>query len=121
TLFRHDYGVYLAVGIVATLLARIPDGWRLTVRRVGTYASVTAVFLLPSALWVQWYEGIPRYFQSALASSRLETERTRLYLDSFNWAHPFTGNGVLLITYLLFWAVLAVAAALLCVRLLSSD
>jgi hypothetical protein len=121
TLFRHDYGAYLAVGITATLLARAPDGWRLMVRRVGTYAGVTTVFLLPSALWVQWYEGIPQYFQSALASSRLETDRTRLYLDSFDWLHPFTSNGLLLGTYLLFWAVLAVAAVLLCVRLLSTD
>lgn len=113
TLFRHDYGVYLAVGMIAGLLVR---DVRQAARRIAIYGGLTAVFLLPSALWVQWYEGIPTYVASALATSRLETARTALQWPPLDLSTMFTGDGLLLLTYYAFWAVLVAAAGVLAAR-----
>ena len=113
TLFRHDYGVYLAVGIVAGLLAR---DVRQAVRRIAIYATFTAACLLPGAIWVQRYEGIPTYVANMFASSMLETARTELRLPQFALSSMFSGDGLLMLTYYAFWAVLLAAAAMLVIR-----
>jgi len=113
TLFRHDYGVYLAVGMVASLLAR---DVRLAARGIAIYGTLTAVCLLPSALWVQRYEGIQTYVARALATSTVETARTELRMPEIDLSSMFSGDGLLTLTYYAFWAVVFAAAAALAVR-----
>ena len=98
-LFRHDYGVYLAA------------------KRLGTYLALTTVCLLPSAVWVQAHMGIPGYLRQALETSASEISRTTLRLPAFDFASPFTGDGLQVITYYAFWAVVVVAAIVLALRL----
>ena len=113
TLFRHDYGVYLAVGMIAGLLA---GDVRLAARRVAIYGTLTAACLLPSALWVQRYEGIQTYVARSFATSGLETARTVLRLPQFALSSMFSGDGLLMLTYYAFWAVLLAAVATLAIR-----
>ena len=113
TLFRHDYGVYLAVGMVAGLLVR---DVRQAVRRIAIYGAFTAACLLPGAIWVHRYEGIPTYVANMFASSMLETGRTELRLPQFALSSMLSGDGLLMLTYYAFWAVLLAAAAMLAIR-----
>ena len=121
TLFRHDLGVYLGAATVAALVARDAGRWSTAARSVGTYTGLTAACLLPSALWIQIYEGIPSYLRNALASVAVETARTELRLPQFNLAAPFAGDGLALMTYYAFWAVLFAAAATLIARIAASS
>lgn len=116
-LFRHDYGVYLAVGMVTALIARDAGAWSLLVRRLGLYVGLTAAFLVPSAVWVQVYEGIPAYLRNALATAGVETGRTALRLPAIDAAAPFGGDSLIVATYYAFWIALAIAAAALVWRL----
>jgi hypothetical protein len=120
TLFRHDYGVYVAGGIVAALLARATPGWPAVARTVGVYAALSTICLLPSALWIQVYEGIPTYLSNALATSALETTRTELRLPPFEWSGVLTRDGLLVATYYAFWSVLVAAAATLMARMIGT-
>lgn len=115
-LFRHDYGVYVAVGIVAGLIARDAGEWKALARRLAHYAGMTAILLLPSAIWVQVYRGIPAYIKDALASAGLETSRTELRLPGMSLSSWLTGEGLLTLTYYAFWAVLVVAGVMVMAR-----
>ncbi len=119
TLFRHDYGVYVAAGIVAALVARAAPAWPAVARSVGVYAALSAICLLPSALWIQVYEGIPTYLSNALATTGLETARTELRLPSWDLSSAFTGDGLLALTYYAFWAAIVVAAGVLAARVMA--
>lgn len=121
TLFRHDYGVYVAAGVVAALVARAAPAWRAVARTVGVYAALGAICLLPSALWVQVYEGIPTYLSNALATTGLETARTELRLPPWDLSSALTGDGLLTLTYYAFWAAVAVAAGVLAARVMAAD
>lgn len=120
TLFRHDYAVYIAGAMVAALVVRDAGRWAAAARAVGIYSALTAACLLPSALWVQTYEGIPAYLRNSLASVAVETARTELRLPQFDLSAPFAGDGLLLVTYYAFWAVPIVAAATLIGRVAAS-
>ena len=113
TLFRHDCGVYLAIGVIAGLVARDAGAWPAVARRVGLYVGVTALCLLPSAVWVQVYEGIPRYVSANLATAAIEAGRSELQLPSVAESAGLTGGNLVTLTYYAFWAVPAVAATLL--------
>ena len=120
TLFRHDYGIYVAAGSVLALVARAAPAWPAVARSVGIYAALSAICLLPSALWVQAYEGIPTYLGNALATSALETTRTELRFPPFEWSSAFTRDGLLVVTYYAFWGVLVAAAATLMARMIGT-
>ena len=117
TLFRHDYGVYLAVGMIAGLLS---CDVRLAARRIAIYGALTAACLLPSAVWVQRYEGIPTYVANAYVSSVLESSRTELRLPLVDLSSLFSGDGVLLLTYYAFWAVIPISIGVLALRRFTS-
>ena len=119
-LFRHDYAVYIAGAMVVALIARDAGRWTAAVRAVGIYSGLTAVFLLPSAVWVQTYEGIPAYVRNSLASVAVEAARTPLWLPKFDPSAPLAGDGLLLVTYYAFWAVPIVAALTLIGRVAAS-
>jgi hypothetical protein len=119
-LFRHDYAVYIAGGMVAALVVRDAGRWAVAARTVGLYSALTALCLLPSALWVQTYEGIPAYVRNTLESVAVESARTELRLPQFDLSAPFAGDGLLLLTYYAFWAVPIVAAITLIGRVAAS-
>lgn len=116
TLFRHDYGVYVGAGVLAALLAGGWGQWSATTRRVATYAMCTALFLLPSAIWVHRYEGIPAYVRNALATTDVEMARTELKLTALDLLPP-SGDALLAVTYYTFWALVVMAAVVVAVRM----
>jgi hypothetical protein len=108
TLFRHDYGVYVVAGVVTALLA---GGERLltSARYVAVYAMLTALALLPSALWIWRYEGIASYVTHALETTRIEMLRTELRMEMLELTQPVSER-LLAATYYAFWAVSLLAA-----------
>jgi len=116
TLFRHDCGVYVAIGFIAGLIGRDVGAWSVVGRRVGLYLGLTALCLLPSALWVQVYEGIPSYVRNNLATAALEARRTELQLPTLASLASLNGESLVGLTYYAFWAIMAVAAAVLAWR-----
>jgi hypothetical protein len=118
-LFRHDGGMYIGAGIVAGLVARDVGEWATVARRVGIYVGLTALCLVPSAIWVHIYEGIPEYLRNNLDTVAHEASRTRLTVAPLSSAFaPLTADNLVTLTYYGFWAVLAFAAALLAWRVL---
>ena len=115
TLFRHDCGVYVAAGIVAGIVA-LDATPRVAARRLGLYAAFTALWLLPSAIWVQVYEGIPSYIRGALATAANESNRTKVELPVLWTLTPATTDGLVGLTYYAFWLMLVVAAVVLVAR-----
>lgn len=119
TLFRHDYGVYIAVGMMAGLFARDAGRWSSLGRRLAVYVGATALCLLPSAVWVQAYQGIPSYVRNALTSSAIEVRRVEMRLPQFGLSFPITDEMLLALGYYAFWGVLIVAGVLLISRMRS--
>jgi hypothetical protein len=111
--FRHDYGVYVAFAMLVSLAAR--DGrWRPASRRVGAYVGLTTVLLLPSAAWVQMYEGIPSYLRNVAAAATLEAQRTELRLPAPGVSSA--SDAIILTTFAVFWLAVVVAVAVLVLR-----
>ena len=119
-LFRHDCGGYIAVAVVSALVARDAGSWALVRRRVGTYLGFTALFLLPSAIWVQVYEGIPSYVRSNLEIAALEAGRSELVdLPVPTLATLFTNSSLEVLTYWALWSTAGVATAVIAWRLMA--
>jgi hypothetical protein len=95
TLFRHDYGIYVAAGIVAALVAGNAGRWCAGARHVATYAAFTGVCLLPSLAWVHYYEGLREYVASSSASVTVERARTELTLPVFDSATLLSPDNLL--------------------------
>ena len=112
-LFRHDFGVYLGVGMVVGLLARDAWAWATIARHVGMYVTITITLLLPSAVWIQFYQGIPAYLARAMESSRLEAERTHLSWPVFEGASLLSSENLVPFMYYAFWMALALGALVL--------
>jgi hypothetical protein len=122
TLYRHDCGGYVGVGVVAGLVARDAGAWSLVGRRVSTYIGLTALLLLPSAIWVQVYEGIPSYVRSNIVIAGLEAGRTELVdLPRPTLATLLSDGSLEVMTYYALWSAVAVAAAVLAWRVLASS
>ena len=115
TLFRHDCGVYVAAGIVAGIVA-LDVTPRIAGKRLALYAGFTALALLPSAIWVQVYQGIPSYLRGALATAANESNRTKVELPALWTLTPSTHDGLVGLTYYAFWLMLALAAVVLVFR-----
>ena len=94
--------------------------WSVVGRRVGLYVGLTALCLLPSALWVQVYEGIPSYVRNNLATAALEARRTELQLPTLASLASLNGESLVGLTYYAFWAIMAVATAVLAWRAFAS-
>ncbi|MBA2449315.1 MAG: hypothetical protein H0V51_14945 [Chloroflexi bacterium] len=79
-LFRHDHGVYVGLAAVVLLIARHwQDGRRVLLRRLGLYAGVGAVAVLPFFVFLEANGGILEYFRSALEYTRSEAKRQRAF------------------------------------------
>lgn len=116
TLFRHDYGVYLAIGMIAGIIAREFGRWREAARRVGAFAACTALFLLPSIIWVQVHEGVMTYVVTALRTSGIESRRTSLAWPTFDGSAPFDDSNLIALTYYAFWVLPMLALLVLALR-----
>ena len=118
-LFRHDIGGYIAIAIVAGLIGRDAGSWTLMGRRVGLYLGFTALFLAPSAVWVQVYEGIPSYIRTSLEVSMLEAGRSELVnLPIPTLSTLFTNTILEVLTYWGCWLVALSATIVLVSRIL---
>ncbi len=120
SLFRHDLGLYVGAATLVALVLRDPAQWRQLIRHLAIYTGCALLFLLPSLVWIQLYEGIPSYVRNALASVAAEQTRTPLTLPTFDFAVPLSEDNLLLTTYWAFWAVPVLAGCVLLVRLLTS-
>ncbi len=110
-LIRHDYGVYVAAAAVTALVVRGPATVTTRLRRVGGYAMVAAVLLLPSILWVQKYAGVATYVQRSVDSVRGESSRTELVRPTFDTAAGLGEDNLIAAAYYIFWLIPAVALA----------
>jgi len=110
-LFRHDLALYVGAATVAALVTRDAGQWKAAARTVSLYGALTLACALPSVVWVQVYEGVPSYVSGSLASVAVERARTELFLPGLDLTAPFSGESLLLVTYYVFWAVPAAAAA----------
>ena len=111
-LFRHDYGVYVAIAIVVALVVTEPRPWRVPLRRVGMYAALCLLFALPSIVWVATYSGIPRYLDIALSSIRAEGRRLEQW-PVLDLASPFGESSLVAFNYYAFWMLPFAAGATL--------
>ncbi|HEY1303467.1 MAG TPA: hypothetical protein VGF24_07970 [Vicinamibacterales bacterium] len=75
-LFRHDYAVYAAVGILLGYLAS--GQWRRAIRHGVVYAALTTLLLTPSLVYVIRYAGLVQYVRDSVEVSRREGERVPL-------------------------------------------
>jgi hypothetical protein len=75
-LLRHDYIAYVAVSSTVLLMMCHADALRDASRRLVAYAGLSLLFISPWLLYVQWYEGVPEYFASALRFVAAEGRRT---------------------------------------------
>jgi hypothetical protein len=115
-LFRHDYGVYVGVGTVVGLLARDAWAWTTITRHIGVYVTITTALLLPSAVWIQFYQGMPSYLARTIEASGLEGERTHLSWPVFDGASLLSSANLVPFMYYACWLLLAVGALMLAWR-----
>jgi hypothetical protein len=92
-LVRHDFGVYLAVPAVVTLVAaHWHDGWRVLLRRAALCGAMAAVVLAPFFVFLEANGGLVGYFRSASEYVRLEASRQgalKLHDFSFDTSAPW--------------------------------
>jgi hypothetical protein len=89
-LFRHDHGLFIGIGALATVVAAsIGEGWAITARRAACLAAFVAALLTPWALFVQFNGGLDAYLRSAVEFSRGEAEAAGFRsLPALSW-RPF--------------------------------
>jgi hypothetical protein len=115
-LFRHDYGIYVAVGALVALIVCEPRPWIVPARRVATYGVLTALFSLPSVAWVTYYVGIPEYIRDVLASVTAEGRRLDAW-PVFDVAAPLATSSLVAFTYYAFWVLGPIALLVAILRL----
>ena len=72
-LFRYDLGLYIAVAMIAGLLAANWRAPRAAARTIGMYVAIGLLTVLPYLLFLQWVEGIPEGIRMAVEFSKNET------------------------------------------------
>lgn len=81
-LFRHDHGIFLALGTAAAFAA-----WRgvsvVGVLRLASVAGVALVLTAPYFYWIHRHEGLGTYVGDGLEFSRRESERSTWALPGF--------------------------------------
>ena len=75
-LFRHDHGLFLALGGALTVLL-VPDGSSpaARIRRTAVFAAGAFAMVLPYLLYVEAQVGLGMYFQTGIEFTRHETTR----------------------------------------------
>jgi hypothetical protein len=83
-LFRHDFGVYVAIGaLVLILAAHTLREWRVAAAHLWISGALAAVLVVPSLVAVERDRGLIRYVQTGVEMSRREKQRTTLRLPQF--------------------------------------
>ena len=78
-LFRHDHGLFVGFGALATtVIASYPEGPRIAARRAGLLVLWIGVVLAPWVVFVQTYAGLDSYFASAVGFWRSEMQSAEL-------------------------------------------
>lgn len=99
-LWRHDFAVCIGIASVLMLMA---IHWKSVTRLVGQlalYGGMSLACLLPWLAYVQWAQGLPAYFRSAIGYVESEARRTVM-----GWpGHGASGDSALAIA--VFYAVL---------------
>jgi hypothetical protein len=114
TLFRHDYAAYVAVAVVAGLVAVQPRPWTVPLRRVAIYTGLCLLFSLPSLLWIVAYGGIPRYLAITLAGLGAEGgTRSLEHWPVVDLESPFSEDSLVAFNYYAFWGLPLAAAVVL--------
>jgi hypothetical protein len=111
-LFRHDYAVYVGVGVLVAIVAVEPRPWRVPLRRVATYAALCLLFALPSILWVMLHGGILGYVDVVLRSISSEGRRLARW-PIVDLASPFSESSLVAFNYYAFWMLPLIAAGVL--------
>ncbi len=75
-LLRHDYIAYVAISNALLLMIRHAEAPHVAARRILAFAGLSLLFISPWLLYLQWYEGVPEYFASALRFVAAEGRRT---------------------------------------------
>jgi hypothetical protein len=75
-LFRHDYAVYAAVGLLCGFFSA--GEWRRGLRHGALCAALTLLLLAPSLLYVQRYAGLVPYVRDGIELSQREAQRSGL-------------------------------------------
>jgi len=107
-LFRHDLGLFVAIGgMVASLLAIPTAPWRTRCRSGIMFAAMGLVLVTPYLVYVQLYGGLWNYFATALQQTGSASE--------YAWPSPFARSEpwefqLLYLCHLLPIVVLAVCA-----------
>ena len=103
-LFRHDHGLFVAVGAGVFILARsLPSGGLAAARRLGVFAALVVLLLAPWAAFVEAYEGLIPYFASAMAFSREEARANVLReLPGLNWNDITSASNAVSVLFYLF-------------------
>ena len=100
-LFRHDHGIYLGCGgAVAVAFATGSGIHRRLITRVGVFAGLVGLGLLPYFLYLAVHGGVLTYFARGLAFSAAESERTTLMTPAFGAVAGVQKNGAACLYYL---------------------
>jgi 4-amino-4-deoxy-L-arabinose transferase-like glycosyltransferase len=95
-LFRHDYGVYVAVATIAMMFVLHSRDWRVLVERAAACAIAAIVIASPWLIYVQLEQGLAGYLTAAIRFSSAEGARTVSH-----WALSYYGMAAVPIAALL--------------------
>lgn len=113
-LFRHDYAVYVGIGVVTLFFLT----WRFQLarphRHLLVYALLTAVLLAPSLVFVQQHLGLREYLEFARENSTREAARTTLALPLPSLGADAEEHATALIYWLI--TLMPIAAAAYAIR-----
>ena len=85
-LFRHDLGVYIAVGALVVLIAQgYSSGWRSAARSVMRMGVPVIVLVLPGLVVAERHVGLATYFQRCLTLVTQEVARAQPQSAMFNF------------------------------------
>jgi hypothetical protein len=83
-LFRHDHGAYAAAATVVMLsVVHWREGAPRAARRIGTFAALLVLWLMPFLIYVQAHLGLWTYLRLGVATYQGEGSRTRVALPMF--------------------------------------
>lgn len=74
-LFRHDHGVFVAIGMCAVLCASVQLSWRARARHALLYGVLTAALLAPYLVFIQLNGGLAPYFRDASSWAARDRDR----------------------------------------------
>jgi hypothetical protein len=86
-LFRHDLGLFVALGgTLAAAFAAPTEDWRQRTRRALAFAATVVVMVVPYIVYVQLNGGVWNYFATALQQNQSEA--------GYVWPSPFAASNL---------------------------